>query len=233
MNISDNSQGGSLNHTDAFAAFHEDRARARAEAIKVTWRKVSEMTGGGWSGLGPAGALVYVTRNAKTGIYAYGRRNGVVMKFAGSAATLVAAKRAAEALFKCSKCGMAAHEPDRFCTTTHNAPQAQKEATMAPTATTPAVPSIDIFDGLSYVANEKKEGFGRLCLDKLTVAYVNPRKDGFQLDFSAKLVEGAPKKFEASLRGINAHGGRVVMKVDAGSAKTAKALVEWIVKKNS
>lgn len=49
-------------HDEAFAAFRERREAERAATVKVTWRKISPMTGGGWSGIGPQGkdALVFV-----------------------------------------------------------------------------------------------------------------------------------------------------------------------------
>lgn len=52
-----------MSHDDAFAAFRAHREAERAADVKVTWRKISPMTGGGWSGIGPQGkdALVFVS----------------------------------------------------------------------------------------------------------------------------------------------------------------------------
>lgn len=50
-----------MSHDVAFAAFQSrKRAEEAAAPPRVTWRKVSPLTGGGWSGLGAAGALVWV-----------------------------------------------------------------------------------------------------------------------------------------------------------------------------
>lgn len=51
-----------MSHDDAFAAHvaRRDAARAARDVGRVTWRKVSPMTGGGWSGIGAGGRLVWV-----------------------------------------------------------------------------------------------------------------------------------------------------------------------------
>ena len=87
------------NATDEFAAFVEQRNDERARTVKVTWRKVSDLTGGGWSGLGPNGALVYVERNARQG-FTYGHRYGARKVAIGERRVFVQAKAAAEQLLE-------------------------------------------------------------------------------------------------------------------------------------
>lgn len=70
--------------------------RPSAATVKVTWRKVSPLTGGGWSGLGPNGALVFVQAAGRG--FDYGTRDGQVKTIKGSAPTLPRAKRAAASL---------------------------------------------------------------------------------------------------------------------------------------
>ena len=85
-------------HTDRFARHVTQRDAERAARVKVTWRKVSDLTGGGWSGLGPKGALVYVKVSAQQG-YEYGHRRGALLLRIGYRTTLRAAKEAAAELF--------------------------------------------------------------------------------------------------------------------------------------
>lgn len=85
------------NHTEAFAAFRARREAARAAEVKVTWRKISEMTRGGWSALGPNGALRWVAR--ETSGYAYGDYVDGERRTEGYAATLARAKATVELMF--------------------------------------------------------------------------------------------------------------------------------------
>ena len=88
-----------MSATDDFAEYVEQRDRERARRPKVTWRKVSELTGGGWSGLGPNGALLYVKQNART-FYDYGHREGKRLMRIGERRTLASAKEAAAELLE-------------------------------------------------------------------------------------------------------------------------------------
>lgn len=81
-------------HTEAFAAFRAKRDEDRAREAKVTWRKVSDLTGEGWSGLGPNGALVWVGPLSITH-YSYGRVVDGRRELCGGVASLAGAKRAA------------------------------------------------------------------------------------------------------------------------------------------
>lgn len=90
-----------MTHDEAFAEL-QARKRAEEEAtVKVTWRKVSPMTGGGYSGLGPNGQLVFVDApdaSRRHRGYDYGTRDGAVKTIRGSAPTLALAKTAAAKL---------------------------------------------------------------------------------------------------------------------------------------
>ena len=86
-----------MSHTESFAAFQARRDAERAQARKVTWRKVSELTGGGYSGLGPAGALAWV-KEVSPGYVPYGRVIGSERVQLGWARTLQAAKASAAAI---------------------------------------------------------------------------------------------------------------------------------------
>lgn len=89
-----------VSHDEAFEGFRARREAERAANIKVTWRKVSPLTGGGWSGLGPDGALVYVGEaQPPLGFHSYGRIVDGTRRLAGGSPTLAGAKRAAESLF--------------------------------------------------------------------------------------------------------------------------------------
>lgn len=100
-----------MSHDEAFAALQaRKRAAESAGPPRVTWRKVSRLTGGGFSGLGPAGALVWVgpARPARKGeggagwafreLYDYGRVTDGERVVYGSAYAVPEAKRRAEAL---------------------------------------------------------------------------------------------------------------------------------------
>lgn len=92
-----------MSHDDAFATFRAERDAERATAVKVTWRKVSPMTGGGWSALGRDGALGFVNPKRPSG-YEYGLRDGKDKPVAGVAMTLARAKRVVEQLLVESAC---------------------------------------------------------------------------------------------------------------------------------
>ncbi len=81
-----------MNHTDAFAKFQARRDVER-QAGYVTWRRVSEDTGGGFSGLGKDGTLVWVKGELHG--YDYGRMVGRRRIRLASAPTLAEAKRLA------------------------------------------------------------------------------------------------------------------------------------------
>jgi len=75
------------------------RKLERENTVKVTWRRVSEDTGGGWSGLGPGGALVFVRKGGRLG-YVYGHRYGKRTVTSGERRTLTSAKEAAAGLLE-------------------------------------------------------------------------------------------------------------------------------------
>lgn len=196
-----------MNHTEAFQAHVARREAERAATVKVTWRKVSDMTGGGWSGLGPNGALVYVTGpSGPLGFYHYGRVNGSHREPVGGCPTLARAKRMAEQL---------------FTSTT-------KEKTMA-TATTektaPTAADLAAVVGADYV--EAPAGtYGRI-IGTTTLAYANPRKYGVLLDFPSAAVAKAPAKFQKALEDKGAY---TRMKVTADNVKLAGDLLVWVAK---
>lgn len=199
-------------HDERFAAFRAEREAERAQAVKVTWRKVADITGGGWSGLGPDGQLVYVSHRITGGLHdghhAFGRVDGKTRTAVGTELTLARAKRAAEALF------------------THDAPQAQKEAPMATTTTTnPTAESL--MKGIGTATTPDKAPYSRLQVDGKTLAYCSTRKDGVLLDFATAAVEGAPKRFASQLE---AHGNRTRFRVTAKNEKAARALLAWVAK---
>lgn len=90
-----------MSHTEDFAAFRARRDAERARMPRVTWRRVSADTGGGYSGLGPAGALVYAVGRGLSGsrrVFDYGAvLNGKRVR-RGSQDTLAAAKLCAASL---------------------------------------------------------------------------------------------------------------------------------------
>src|SRR5581483_3962822 len=197
-------------HTEAFAEFRAKRDAERAAEIKVTWRKVSEDTGGGWSGLGPNGALVFVRREASG--FAYGDVHKTMTPWrrsvVGYAATLARAKRAAEALF------------------THDGGEAAREEAQVATETTnPTAESL--MAGLGQATSPDKAPYSRLQVKGKTLAYCSNRKDGVLLDFAAGIVEDAPARFQKALEH---KGNRATMHVTARNAKGARSLLEWVAK---
>lgn len=87
-----------VGHDAAFAEFQARKREAEAAApARVTWRRVSADTGGGLSGLGPEGRLVFIQRRASG--FAFGWIVGTARPVSGSATTLASAKTAAERLF--------------------------------------------------------------------------------------------------------------------------------------
>jgi hypothetical protein len=86
----------------------KDAARAERDRGRVTWRRVSRDTGGGYSGYGRGGALVYVRfeENANrnevfTGEWEFGRiLSGGFRVREGVRSTMTAAKAAAGALIR-------------------------------------------------------------------------------------------------------------------------------------
>lgn len=84
-----------MTHTEAFEAFRARRDEERREHVKVTWRRVSGDTGGGYSGLGPDGKLVFVKKSPSREMFDYGDVSGKVRTIRGTARTLTSAKTAA------------------------------------------------------------------------------------------------------------------------------------------
>jgi hypothetical protein len=204
-----------MSHDAAFAKLVESRAREREQDVRVTWRKVSALTGGGWSGLGPDGALVYVEPGGAPGHgqshYFYGTLStyagSQIRTVKGTAPTLPLAKRAAEALFQTP-------------TTTN------KRSTMT-IATIPTAEALAEDVGAQAFAPDKAP-YARLVTERGTLAYVSRRKDGVLLDFATSAVEGAPKRFQSALEAKA--NGRTTMHVTAANEKGAKALLAWVAK---
>ena len=92
--------------TTTFEEFRSRRERERAasEAGRATWRRVSDLTGGGYSGYGAGGRLVYVLRSdaySEDGPWVFGTvGEGGVRIAVGRRKTLAAAKLAAAALLR-------------------------------------------------------------------------------------------------------------------------------------
>jgi hypothetical protein len=196
-------------HDEAFAAFRAEREAQREAEVKVTWRKVSEDTGGGWSGLGPNGALVFVDPRTSTGFYRFGCVLGHERVTHSYADTLARAKRAAEALF------------------THEAPTGAEEDIMSESTIPTAQSLVNGLEGFEATAPGKAP-YVRIRNGK-TLAYASARKDGVLLDFASKVVEPAPKKFQAALE---AHGTRTTMRVTASNEKLARELLAWVAKQS-
>lgn len=199
-----------MSHDADFAKFREDRARERAEQVRVTWRRVSADTGGGWSGLGPDGRLVYVV--GAQGAYVYGRVDGKRRERVGFAQTLGLAKAAAELVM----------EEDIY-----DAAQAAEGTTMSETTTTP-----DLTEALAKDIGEvtgTEKGSIRILASGHRLAYVNPRKDSIRLDISARDVEEAPARFQKMMGDTDKRGYRA-LNVTAKNLKGARALLEWIAK---
>jgi hypothetical protein len=200
-----------MTHDDAFAKFRAEREAERAAEVKVTWRKVDPLTGGGWSGLGPDGQLVFVARRGDQ--YDYGdviqdtrpwRRSRV-----GTAITLARAKKAAAALF-------------------NDAPTRRRKG--APVATDTIITADDLAgDGIEAV-RAGKAPYARMRAGGKTIAYADDRKDGVVLNFAS--VEGLPARFDKAVtfKRLRGKGIRTTMSVDAKNVKTAKALLEWLAK---
>lgn len=94
-----------MTHTERFEEFRARRDAERQANPKVTWRRVSKDTGGGWSGLGPNGKLVYVTEastwGSKDGAFSYGWRDDKGLGHAvGFAFTVAEAKIKAAGLLQ-------------------------------------------------------------------------------------------------------------------------------------
>jgi hypothetical protein len=82
-----------VSHTDEFNEFRARREAERRARVKVTWRKVDELTGGGYSGYGPAGALVYIVLSNDS--WEFGRFAGKRRIRVGTARTRKLAKELA------------------------------------------------------------------------------------------------------------------------------------------
>lgn len=91
-----------VTHDERFLEFVARKRAEEAAIVKVTWRKVSADTGGGWSGLGPKGALVFAreapSKRWDGAKYEYGTIDGKVRVLCGGAKTLRSAKERAAAL---------------------------------------------------------------------------------------------------------------------------------------
>ena len=85
-----------------FDEFMDEKERERAAAPQhVSWRKVGEITGGGYSGLARDGRRVYVRWTGpanRQGTWEYGEQQGRTRKRAGTRRLLIEAKLAAEGL---------------------------------------------------------------------------------------------------------------------------------------
>jgi len=73
--------------TEDFEAFRARREAARASRHRLTWRRLEDAVGGGWSGLGSRGELVWIGPN-----YEYGRLYNAERRRAGRAQNLADAQ---------------------------------------------------------------------------------------------------------------------------------------------
>lgn len=205
-------------HTERFAEFHARRNEQRAAEVKVTWRKVSEDTGGGWSGLGPNGQLVWVARYDETRpsrAFAYGdvhqttrpwRRSTV-----GYRPTLAKAKAAAAELFNDAPTGA---EGSTIMETT------------IPTGHQPTDALIEALNGSGIEAvPSPKAPTTRLRANGKTLAYADQRKAGVRLNVTLD-VDALPQRFEKVM------DGRSLVVTDK-NLKTAAALLEWLAKQTA
>lgn len=195
-----------MTHDEAFAAHRARREEERARTVKVTWRKVSELTGGGWSGLGPDGRLVRVVGpSGPLGFYSYYELVEGRPHLGGGCPTLARAKRAAAAMF-------------------NEAPKAQKERTM----TDQNIPTAEsLMEGIGEAVRADKAAYARLRANGRTLGYADTRTDGFVLNVSSKAVLKAPAKF---INVLEVKGDRRTLRVTTKNQKTARALVEWLAK---
>lgn len=215
-----------MSHDQKFAELRERHEQERAAEVRVTWRKVSWLTGGGWSGLCPLGALVYVEPAGAPGSgqshYFFGRVGGKGRVYAGTRPSLSEAKCAAEALF------------------INEAPAKAHERSTMTEKTIPTAESL--MEGIGTVERPGKAPYARLrVLERrpntsseapddyrsLTLAYASPRKDGVVLGFATSAIAGAPARFQKALE---ARGSRSTMRVTARNVKGARALLEWLAR---
>jgi len=80
--------------------------------------------------------------------------------------------------------------------------------------------------GIGRVVHSK--GYGRIVAGKRTLAYVNPRRDGIQLDFRAADLSGAPARLRT--RAI-VKGNRALLTVDGKNVAAARTLLEHVAQK--
>lgn len=195
--------------TEEFAAFVARRDEERAGEVRVTWRRVAGRTGGGYSGLGPCGQLVWVgppSPSPAAGAarsHEYGRLDGKRRVVVGATLSLAAAKAAAAALLDPDPSGKARNgaSPDRpvladkpkgatpMATATDDEQQAPAAA--APAAEKPAKPDFEpLFKTLLAQVKSATKGtkavqkktYIRVELGGKTVAYVNqPGRKGVRI----------------------------------------------------
>lgn len=227
-----------MNHDAAFAEHRALRAAQRAATPKVTWRKVSDLTGGGWSGLGPDGTLVWIALHGDGSdrrLWDFGRVvDGARVREASVMGNSAVAKAAAERLLRrvpawVETPGGVAGALNRYDRIYNDAPiGAEGGNTMSPTATAKAIPTaeslIEGMDGFDCLTPGKAP-YCRIRFTGVTLAYASPRRDGVLLDFATKAVEEAPARFKKSLE---EHGIRTTFKVTTRNIKGARELLNWI-----
>jgi hypothetical protein len=90
--------------TEDFERFRAGKRAKEAGELRVTWRRVHPDTGGGYSGIGPGGALVYAKRRGRPGLHTTVFDFGIVLDgkrvCRGSRDTLREAKLAAADLLR-------------------------------------------------------------------------------------------------------------------------------------
>ena len=81
----------------------------------------------------------------------------------------------------------------------------------------------DLADGIGDVVPGK--GYARIMAGKRTLAYVNERKAGVQLDFRAVALEGAPARLR---RRTTIKRDRALLVVTAKNVEGARALLQHV-----
>jgi hypothetical protein len=81
----------------------------------------------------------------------------------------------------------------------------------------------DLARGIGRVAHA--ETYDRIVAGKRTLAYVNPRREGVQLDFRAPDLNGAPARLR---KRATIKRDRALLLVDAKNIEAARALLAYV-----
>lgn len=204
---------GDNEHTEGFARHVEARQSERDSIVRVTWRKVAPSTGGGWSGLGPDGRLVYTVpeTEARGSLHEYGRVVNRRRVRGGSRMTMTEARAAAENIMR-------------------------RDVAMSTEGGEMEVPTVEsLMDGIEggEISRPPKAKYARLMAGGRTLCYAAEHATEVLLDFRTVDVEEAPIRYQKQFDGTDGERwarGRSVMRVGATNAKTARGLLGWVAR---